>query len=200
MDIETAIVERRAVKQFDPDYRITEAETEKMISLAMLAPTAFNIQHWRFVVIEDKALREEIRGVSWQQAQISDASLLIAVCGDTRAWQKEPLRYWRKAPDEAREGIADLLTEYYVGNEQTQRDEALRSCGLAAQTLMLAAKGMGYESCPIGLTDFDEIGRLINLPEDHLIAMFVAIGKGVAEPWSRKGQLTYEEVVIRDRF
>lgn len=200
MDVETAIIERRAVKQFDPEHTMTEAEIEKLVSLAMLSPTAFNIQQWRFVIVRDKALREEIRAASWMQPQITDASLLIILCADISAWMKEPLRYWRKAPDDAREGIVEVLTDYYAGREQVQRDEAIRSCALAAQTLMLAAKGMGYDSCPMDLTDFGEIAKLINLPDDHLIAMFVAIGKGIAEPWPRKGQLKMEEVVITDRF
>lgn len=49
MDVTTAIETRRAVKTYDPDHRMTEAEIDKLMSLAMLAPTAFNIQNWRFV-------------------------------------------------------------------------------------------------------------------------------------------------------
>jgi len=200
MEIETAIVDRRAVKKFDPQHTMNGEEIERILSLAVLAPSAFNIQHWRFVVVRDEALRKAMREISYRQEQLTDASMLVILCGDTRAWEKEPVRYWRKAPEGERDGIAQTLTEYYAGNEQVQRNEAIRSCSLAAATMMLAAKGMGYDSCPIGLTDFAEIGKLINLPSDHVIAMVVAIGKGLAEPWGRKGQLTLDEVVIRDRF
>ena len=47
---------------------------------------------------------------------------------------------------------------------------------------------------------YDAVGRLINLPEDHVIAMFVAIGKGTKEAWPRPGQLPASDVVITDRF
>ncbi len=53
---------------------------------------------------------------------------------------------------------------------------------------MLAAKAMGYDSCPMDGFDFDKVGELINLPEDHSIAMFVAVGKGTKEPWARPGR------------
>ena len=79
-------------------------------------------------------------------------------------------------------------------------DEVMRSCGIAAQTLMLAAKSMGYDSCPMVGFDFDAVGRLINLPEDHVIAMMLAIGKATAPANPRGGQLPVEEVVVRNRF
>jgi nitroreductase len=59
---------------------------------------------------------------------------------------------------------------------------------------------MGYDSCPMDGFDFDAVGKLINLPQDHAIAMFVAIGKGVKEPWPRGGQLPMGEVVVQNRF
>ncbi|MDZ7583509.1 MAG: nitroreductase family protein [Thiobacillus sp.] len=200
MDVRTAIETRRAIKQFDPGHVITEQEIEALMSLALLSPTAFNIQHWRFVLVRNPELREAIRAVSWMQPQITEASLLVIVCADVNAWEKEPDRYWRNASDDAREGIVAAIGEYYRGRPQTQRDEAMRSCGIAAQTLMLAAREMGYDSCPMDLSDFDEVAKLIRLPEGHVIAMFVALGKRVREPWPRAGQLPVDEVVLVDRF
>jgi len=72
MDVTEAIVERRSIKQFDPNHKMTKQEIAKLMSLAMLTPTAFNIQHWRFVVVDDPALRKDIRAVSWDQAQVED--------------------------------------------------------------------------------------------------------------------------------
>lgn len=200
MDVKTAIETRRAVKQFDPDHRMTEGEIRQLMSLAVMSPTAFNIQHWRFVLVQDRALRENIRALSWMQPQITDASMLVVVCADLKAWEKQPERYWRNAPADVREGVLAAVAEYYRGRERLQRDEAMRSCGIAAQTLMLAAKAMGYDSCPMDLSDLDEVARLINLPEDHTVAMFVAVGKGARDPWPRPGQLPLEQVVRRDRF
>ena len=65
---------------------------------------------------------------------------------------------------------------------------------------MLAAKSMGYDSCPMDGFDFDKVAKLIRLPSDHLIAMFVAIGKGTKEAWSRPGQLDLDDVVIKNSF
>lgn len=200
MDAITAIETRRAIKQFDDNHKMSEEEIEKLLSLALLSPTAFNIQHWRFVLVNNAALREKIRSISWMQPQITDASLLIVICADLQAWNKQPERYWRNAADDVRQGVVAAIGEYYRGKPGIQRDEAMRSCGIAAQTLMLAAKAMGYDSCPMDLSDFHEVAKLIRLPEDHAIAMFVAIGKGTREPWPRAGQLPMNKVVFMNHF
>lgn len=195
-----AITQRRAVKHYDINHRMSEEEIERLLSLAVLAPTAFNIQNWRFVVVRDTELRRQIRAVAWDQAQVTDASLFIVLCGDLKSWEKEPKRYWRDAPIEVSNFMVPAIDNYYRGRDQVQRDEVMRSCGMAAQTLMLTAKSMGYDSCPMDGFDFDAVGKLINLPEDHVITMFVAIGKGIKEAWPRGGQLPLHEVVIQNKF
>lgn len=65
---------------------------------------------------------------------------------------------------------------------------------------MLAAKSMGYDSCPMDGFDFDAVGDLINLPDDHAICMFVAIGKGMEDNTKPSDQLPMDEVIINDRF
>lgn len=200
MDAITAIETRRAVRKLDPTHRMSEEEIRRLLSLAMLSPSAFNIQHWRFVLVRDPNLRAEIRAACWMQPQITEASLLIVICADIKAWQKAPERYWRNAPPEQREALLEGIRQHYEGRDRFAVEEAMRSCGIAAQTLMVAAKAMGYDTSPMDLGDVDAVAKLINLPEDHVIAMYVAVGKGLEPPYPRGGQLGYEEVVVADRF
>lgn len=179
---------------------MADAEKQKLLELAVLSPTAFNIQHWRFVVVSDPDLRRQIRAAAWDQAQVTDASLFVLVCADLKAWEKNPQRYWRNAAQEVQDFLVPAIDGYYRGHEQTQRDEAMRSCGIAAQTLMLAAKGMGYDSCPMDGFDFAAVARLVNLPPDHAIGLAVAIGKALQAANPRAGQLSMDEVVIQNRF
>lgn len=200
MNTEEAIKSRRSVKHYDPAHRMTDEEINKLLSLAILSPTAFNIQNWRYVVVSDRELRKRIRAEAWDQAQVTDASLFIVLCADLKSWEKEPARYWQNASKEVQDFMIPAIDSYYRGKEQVQRDEAMRSCGIAAQTLMLAAKSMGYDSCPMDGFDFDKVAELIKLPDDHVIAMFVAIGKGTKDTWPRPGQLALDEVVIENSF
>lgn len=200
METKEAIKTRRAIKNFNPEHVMTAEEEKELLSLAMLSPTAFNIQHWRFVVVKDAALRKQIREAAWDQAQVTDSSLFIIMCADSKAWEKEPLRYWANADKAVQDFMLPAIDAYYRGKDQVQRDETMRSCGIAAQTLMLAAKAMGYDSCPMDGFDFDKVAQLINLPNDHIITMFVAIGKATKQAWPRAGQLAIGEIVIRDKF
>lgn len=200
MNVTEAIVERRSVKMYDPEHKMTEQEINKLLSLAMLTPTAFNIQHWRFVVVTDPALRQQIREVSWNQAQVTDASLLIILTADLKAWEKDPARYWANAPKPVQDYLVPAIGNYYQGNAQVQRDEGMRSCGMAAMTLMLAAKEMGYDTCPMDGFDFDAVAKLINLPADHTPVMFVVVGKALEPARPRAGQLNMDEVVIYNQF
>ncbi len=200
MKTQEAITARRSVKHFDPNHAMTEIEKTELLSLAALSPTAFNIQHWRFVIIKDPELRQQIRQAAWNQAQVTDSSLFIIICADLKAWEKQPERYWQNAPDEVQDFILPAIDGYYRNKEQVQRDEALRSCGIAAQTLMLAAKSMDYDSCPMDGFDFSAVAKLINLPADHIITLFVAIGKGLTEASPRAGQLPLNEIVFKNTF
>ena len=195
-----AIRSRRSVKHYDANHSMSAEEIDKLLSLAVLSPTAFNIQNWRFVTVADPELRKQIREVSWDQSQVTDTSLFIILCADLKSWEKQPERYWINAPQEVQDFMLPAIDDYYRGKDQVQRDEAMRSCGIAAQTLMMAAKALGYDSCPMDGFDYEKVGQLINLPNDHAIAMFVAIGKGTKEPWPRPGQLSLDEVVIKNKF
>ncbi len=195
-----AIHARRSVKRYDANHQFTDTEINELLSLAVLAPTAFNIQNWRFVVVKDQELRSKIRAAAWDQAQVTDASLFIVLCADLKSWEKQPDRYWANAVQEVQDFILPAIDGYYRNKEQVQRDEAMRSCGIAAQTLMLAAKAMGYDSCPMDGFDFEQVAKLIQLPDDHVIAMFVAIGKATQEAQPRAGQLSLDEVVVENSF
>ena len=146
METFEAIESRRAVKHYDPTHKITPEEEKKLLGAALLSPTAFNIQQWRFVVVRDPEIRKQIRTVAWDQAQVTEASMLVILCGDVNSWDKDPVRYWKDAPEPVREFMTPAIKAYYDNKPQVQRDEVMRSCGIAGQTLMLAARDMGYDS------------------------------------------------------
>lgn len=200
MDALEAIRARRSVKHYEPGFVIPQEDVDTLFAHALEAPTSFNIQHWRFILAEDKELRTQLRAAAMDQAQVTDSSLLVLICADIKAWDKQPERYWKNAPQAAQDMLLPLLKPFYEGKEQLQRDEAIRSVGIVAQTLMVAAKAMGYDSCPMIGFDPDKVAELIHLPEDHVIGMMVAIGKGTKPAWPKPGQLPVNEVLLKNRF
>ena len=200
MDTLQAIKERRAVKHYDASFVMPEEDKKELLELALLAPTSFNIQNWRFVLVESPEQKAAVRKVAWDQAQVTDASMTFVLCADVRSWSKEPARYWKNAPQEAQDFLVPAIGNFYEGREWIQRDEAMRSVGIVAQTLMLAAKAKGYDSCPMIGFDQDEVAKLINLPDDHVIGMMLVIGKAIDPARPRGGQLPLEEVLVIDSF
>ncbi len=201
MDTFDAIRERRSVKHYDQNHVITDDEIDQIMSLAVLSPTSFNMQNWRFVLVKDPERKKQIRAVSFDQSQVTDCSLLVILCADLKAWGKNPTRYWRDVPKkEVRESLANAMGSFYEGKDELQRDEAMRSCGIAAQTIMLTAKAMGYDSNPMIGFSPEKVGEIINLPEDHVISMMIVIGKRVQPPMPRGGQLLLSDVVFTDGF
>ena len=201
METLDAIYSRRAVKHFDPDHTLNPDEEKKLLEATIQAPTSFNIQHWRFVIIRDPELRQKIRTeFGNDQAQMTDASLLILMTADVKAWKKEPGRYWKNAPKEVADLLVGWMGPFHEGREALQRDEAQRSIGMAMQTLMLTARDMGYDSCPMIGFDHDAVSALVNLPEDYVLGPMVAIGKKTKDSWPKPGQLPLDELVIENAF
>ncbi|MGH1439026.1 MAG: nitroreductase family protein [Cellvibrionaceae bacterium] len=195
-----AIKSRRAIKHYDPTFKISEKDLDYLLEHMLESPTSFNLQHWRFVLIDDKNLRKQIREAAWGQEQVTDASLLFILCADTKAWEKSPEQYWKDSPIETKEMMVPMIKDFYQDKEQLQRDEALRSVGIAAQTTMLAAKAMAYDSCPMIGFDHQKVAELIKLPHDHIIGMMLVIGKATKPAWPKSGQLTIDEVLVRNKF
>lgn len=200
MDLFDAIRQRRSIKSFDPRHEMTDDEIDTLMRLAIESPTSFNIQNWRFVVVKEKANKAALRAASFNQAQVEEASITICLCADLDAWGAQPERYWRDAPPAVAAQLVPMITGLYGKDSQLQRDEAIRSIGIAAQTIMLAAKGMGYDTCPmIGFVP-DLVGKVIHLPPRHLVGMLITVGKALKPAWPKPGQLALEDVVCRERF
>ena len=200
METFDAIKERRSVKHYDPNHKLSDEEIEKLMSLAVLSPTSFNMQNWRFVIIKNPEIRKKIRLAAWDQAQVTEASILLVLCADLKSWKKNPEQYWKNAPKEAQDFLVPSMGPFYEGKDQLQRDEAMRSCGIAAQTIMLAAKSMGYDSNPMIGFDPQKTAEIINLPDDHIISMMVVVGKQIKPAMPRGGQLSLSEIVFTDGF
>lgn len=200
MDTFEAIRTRRSVKKFDPDHAMTEQELTELMDAVILSPTSFNIQNWRFVLVTDQEVKDKVKALGWNQAQFGDCDVIVLICGDRLAFDRDTERYWANAGEEAANAIVPMIKGAYGGKTELQRDENLRSGGLAGQTLMLAARAMGYDSCPMIGFDFVKVGELVNLPADHDVIMAVTVGKALESARERGGQLPLDEVCFRNSF
>lgn len=200
MELSQAISRRRAVKKYDTEHIISDKDFNALIEQSMNAPSSFNIQHWRFVDVVDSHARQQIREAAWDQAQVTEASKLLVLCADVKAWEKDPAQYWTQAPEAVSDVMVPMIKDFYDGREWIQRDEALRSVGIIAESLMLGAADKGLDTCPMIGFDQDVVGEIINLPDDHIIGMMIVLGKRREEPFPHGVRIPMNKAVIQNKF
>jgi nitroreductase len=197
----TEVIEaRRSVKNFDPEHIMPEEDLAELIRLTKLAPSSFNMQNYRLLVVRDKEIRKQIRNLAWDQAHVTDASVLFILCADLTAHQEDASLYWSHAPQEVQDIIGPMIKPFYEGNDRLIRDEAVRSTGLAGMTLMLAAKGLGYDSCPMIGFDAEKVAELIKLPPHYALSFMIPVGIPTQTGWDRGQRLSDDIVVSYDKF
>ena len=200
MNTRETIEARRSVKHYDPDHVMPEEDLAELIRLTKLAPSSFNMQNYRILVVRDPEIRQQIRAAAWDQAHVTDASVLFILCADLTAHQENPSTYWAHAPQEVQDILGPMIQPFYEGKDTLIRDEAIRSSALAGMTLMLAAKDMGYDSCPMIGFDGEKVAELINLPPHYALSFMIPVGKQAQPGWERGDRLADDRVVAYDKF
>ncbi len=176
--------------------KLTEEETGQLLSLVSLSLSAFNVNNCRFVVVRDPDLRKEINKFSVNQPQLPHAASLIILCAGLTPGETNPGEYGDH--DSGKRPASSRKKTLRRDCDRKQRDEAMCSCGIAAQTLMLTAKAMNYDSWRLEGFEAEGVGKLINLPQDHVVAMLIVVGKNIKQLYHSPGQ--FNDVVILDQF
>ena len=192
--INEAIQFRRAIKYFDSNYTLTDAELNEVLSDSLKLPHALDISPWKIVNIKNKELRESIKKVGFDQPQHIDASALLAIFFDHKAWQESINSY--KGLHNSNQCQLKIM---YQDNEKS-RDEAMQSCGLLAQSIMIEAARRNLDSCPMIGFNFDAVGNLLNKPENLQLCLFVALGKRASAPLKRGSKLAINTVINQENL
>lgn len=196
--------ERHAVKHYDPAVKIPEKELQHMLEMAVTAPSSWNLQHWKFLVMDDDKAKEKLLPIAYGQKQVTDSSLVIGILGDKKA-DLQADRIFTEAVEngqitnDIKEKIVNSIQGAYKGSDTFPRDEAILNASLAAMQLMLAARGMGYDTCPMGGFDRDAFVEAFNVPERYVPVMLLTIGKRAADP-RISSRLTLDEAIVRNSF
>ncbi|MGO0063334.1 nitroreductase family protein [Brevibacillus fluminis] len=190
--------ERHSVRQYEPGVKIPEADLQEILSLAASAPSSWNLQHWRFLVIQDEANKQKLLPIAYNQQQVVDASAVVMVLGDLQANLAAPEVYASATP-EIRDMMVKQIEGAYANNPQLARDEAIRNASYAAMQLMLAAKAKGYDSVPMGGYNPAALIQEFNIPERYVPTLMLPIGKA-AKPARPTERLPLAQLVINERF
>lgn len=203
-DFFTLVQDRHAVKHFDPNYKLDEQEIMEMIAAAVKAPSAWNLQHWKFLAITEQSAKEKLLSVAYGQKQIVEASVVIAVLGDLEA-NRNAESVCSSAveagymTEEVKSNLMKQIEAAYSNGPAFPRDDAIRNSSLAAMQLMLAAKANGLDSCPMGGFDSEAFNAAFAVPPRFIPVLLVAIGKGTI-PAHPSGRFPVEQTIDWNGF
>ncbi|WP_240417992.1 nitroreductase family protein [Paenibacillus periandrae] len=195
---EEVIRSRHSVRRYERGVVIPEAEWNEILELALQAPSSWNLQHWRFLTIQEQVNKDRLLPIAYNQQQVSDASVNVVVLGDLEANLVAPAVF-EKATPEIREMMLGQINGAYANNPSLGKDEAIRNASLAAMQLMLAAKAKGYDSVPMGGYNPQALIKEFNIPERYIPVMIISIGKAAA-PGRASDRLPIEHQVIQESF
>jgi len=164
---------RYATKKFDSTKAVSEANLEALLDALRLSPSSFGLQPWKFIVVKDKNLRQELRKHAWNQPQVTEASHLIILCVKT-SMDTEYVKDFIQRTAKTRGITADALASYQdiiLGFIKEHKTEDLANwmtnqVYIALGVLLSECAHLQIDGCPMEGFDapkFDEILKLKNL-------------------------------------
>ena len=175
-----AVIERRATPSFDGSP-IPDKDLKQIIEAGVLAPSGYNLQPWRFVVVRTPEQRKRLRWASYNQAKVEEASAVIVACGDADGWRKgdleEMLRLGRLGgmPENYAEQAKENIPEY-LSNHPNLPMWLNRHVMIALTTMMWMAEVLGYDTAPMEGFEEEKVREVLRLPLSYYVVALLAIG------------------------
>lgn len=175
--------ERRSADKFIENITIPKEDFNEIFRDLSLAPSAFNLQHAKYYVVEDKEVNEKVYEAAFKQYKIKTASATIIVTGDKNAYLSASKIYEGSMMlgmiDKIQyEIMINTIKNLYEGwGESFQHDEAIRNAALSAMQFMLLAKDKDWDTCPMIYFEKDKIKEILNIPENEVPVLMITMGK-----------------------
>jgi len=197
-----AINFRHACKMFNEDKKISDKDIKYILEAGRLSPSSFGMEGWKFLVITNQNLKEELRPFCWDQPQITTCSHLIIILGAIN-----PLKIESGIPQKRfqRRNLPDEIIEQYIGVyknyiDETGDDEDIfkwssKQTYIAAANMMNAAAILEIDSCPIEGFEKKKIDQLLNLDtKEFQTSLILPLGYRI-KPQPEKIRRNFDEVV-----
>ncbi len=194
INVKIAIESRRAARSFKPDL-IPPEILKEILRLGVRSPSGFNLQPWRFIVLQTPESKEKLQACAFDQRQVIEAPVVLICCGDRRAVQSENIEAVIEL-GKAVGGVNDTLADHMRGAipkmfENRPSFESLeawtnRHTMLAVAHLMIAAKSFGVDSCPMEGFVAAKVKEAFKIPEEVDVCCLLPLGYA-AEPLKKYG-------------
>ncbi|WP_394239275.1 nitroreductase family protein [Pseudomonas anguilliseptica] len=194
------IESRVSTTRYQGGRELPEHVIRELVQLATRAPTAFNLQNWKFIAVQSAAAKARLYELAYQQRQVLDASVTFIVCGTLEAHTHlaqhlQPSVDVGILPASVQQSWTDMVNQSHADNPQLQREEAVRSASLAAMTMMLAAQGMGLASGAMTGFDAEGVAQAFALEAHEPPILLVTVGYAAEGNWPQKVRRPVQEVL-----
>ena len=203
-ELSNIVRERRATSSFSSSP-VPEQDLQTILQAGLQAPSSYNMQPWRFIVVRDPEQRRKLRVAAMNQEQVERAPVVIVACGDTEGWKEdleEVIRIGRahgfdndsRIDSKRRSVIRDLGSHPNMGMWVTKQTM------IAATTMMWMAEALGYDTGPMEGFDEDQVREVLGIPK-HVRAIFLlAVGRLEGEDSKNPGRLPASRTVFAERY
>lgn len=203
MAFEDIVNQRYATKVFD-GRKIEQEKIKKLLDMIRHAPSSYNVQPWKIVVIEDESVKEKLSEATYNQPQIKSSSHVLVFCVVKDLFSHidrlEQLMI-RKGTDKTKaKSYTDTIRDF--GKELTQEEKiswTQRQTYLALGNALNGAKSLGFDSCPMEGFDPDRYSQILNLPENLIPIVVCAIGYALDKP-KQKIRFPEEEIFLPIKY
>ncbi len=189
-DFNDIVANRSAIKVYDKDVKISRQEMLEMINEAVRAPSAVNMQPWRFVVVDTPEGKATIRPlVKYNTRQCDTSAAMIFLFGDMQCYEKAEQIYATAVakgfmPQKVKEELmAGFMPIYQKASRQTMNDIVKVDSSLAAMQFMLVARAHGYDTNPMAGFQKKKIAEALGLDAERYVpVMMISVGKADYKP------------------
>ncbi len=205
LDVPTAILQRRSIKNFKPDP-IAPETLKRLVELTVAAPSSWNLQDWRIVLVQDAAQKAALQAAAFNQGMITQAPVTFVFAGDAAAWKGDLSPIFNQALEVGawNEGTVgyfkNAIPQFQEALGERNREYAIKDAMIAATHLTLAAESLGLSTCFMNGWIEEKVKEVIGAAGDPNlgIACLVPVGYA-AEPRKNPGRLPYASNVFAER-
>jgi nitroreductase len=176
-----AIRERRSTPSFDGEP-IPASDLRQILDAGLHAPSGYNMQPWRFIVVQHPEQKKRLRGACYNQAKVEEASAVIVACGDRDGWRKdleEMLRLGRAAgmPESYAAQAAATVPAYLSEFSDSEMIGWLnKQVTIAATSMMWMAEVLGYDTAVMEGFEQKKVCETLRLPMSYWVVSLLAVG------------------------
>ncbi len=198
-----AMAFRHACKAFDETKKISDENIHYILEAGRTSPSSFGMEAWKFLVITNKKLKEKLRPLCWNQAQITSCSHLVVVLAgieNVKPSSGEPQKRFARRPlsHEQIEGYIDLYSKHLthtLSSDENIYAWTAKQTYIAAGNMMTAAAFIGVDSCPIEGFEKSAVEGALDLDTtQYQVAMLLPFGYRINEQSSQL-RLPFDKVV-----